>query len=190
MPKEFLLPLGDVTLRTGFMATDHGATVAGQPDVAAGWFPVNDHPRDKAAYDFHVTVPEGLGVVANGFLTGTTTQGGKTRFDWHAPEPMASYLATIDIGKWDVRQGQTASGLPIYDAVDPDLLSDPVLGPSINASLARQARSSTSFRRRSVTTPSPQSGRSSTTSPTSCSRSRRRRDRSTRSTSGPTAGTV
>jgi aminopeptidase N len=138
VPKEFLLPLGDFSLRTGFMATDDGATVAGQPDVAAGWFPVNDHPRDKAAYDFHVTVPRGLGVVANGFLAGTRTHGGKTRFDWHAPEPMASYLATIDIGQWDVRQGRTGSGLPIYDAVDPDLLSDPVLGPSINASLARQ----------------------------------------------------
>ena len=138
VPKEFLLPVGDAPVRTGFMATDDGVTVAGQPDVAAGWFPVNDHPRDKAAYDFHVTVPEGLGVVANGFLVGTTTLGGSTRFDWRATEPMASYLATIDIGHWDVRQGTTPSGLPVYDAVDPDLLSDPVLGPSINASLARQ----------------------------------------------------
>src|SRR5262245_59013445 len=112
IPKEFLIPLAGFDLRTGFMATDDGATVAGQPDVAAGWFPVNDHPRDKAAYDFHVTVPAGLGVVANGFLTGTSTQGGSTRFDWHAPEPMASYLATIDIGEWDVRQSTTASGLP------------------------------------------------------------------------------
>ena len=66
VPKEFLLPVGDFTLRTGFMATDDGATVAGQPDVAAGWFPVSDHPRDKAAYDFHVTVPQGVGVVATG----------------------------------------------------------------------------------------------------------------------------
>jgi len=138
VPKEFLLPLGDTTLRTGFMATDDGATVAGQPDVAAGWFPVNDHPRDKAAYDFHVTVPRGLGVVANGFLVGQHTRGSATRFDWHAPEPMASYLATIDIGQWDVRQSTTPSGLPVYDAVDPDLLTDPTLGPSINASLARQ----------------------------------------------------
>jgi len=138
VPKEFLLPLGNASLRTGFMATDDGATVAGQPDVAAGWFPVNDHPRDKASYDFHVTVPRGLGVVANGFLAGQRTHGNTTRFDWHAPEPMSSYLATIDIGKWDVRQGRTASGIPIYDAVDPDLVADPVLGPAINASLARQ----------------------------------------------------
>jgi aminopeptidase N len=138
VPKEFLLPLGGASLRTGFMATDDGATVAGQPDVAAGWFPVNDHPRDKAAYDFRVTVPRGLGVVANGFLVGRKTRGDTTRFHWHAPEPMASYLATIDIGKWDVRQRTTPSGLPIYDAVDPDLLADPVRGPAINASLARE----------------------------------------------------
>ena len=138
VPKEFAIPLAGFDLRTGFMATDDGATVAGQPDVAAGWFPVNDHPRDKAAYDFHVTVPTGLGVVANGFLTRTTTQGAMTRFDWHAAEPMASYLATIDIGHWDVRQGTTESGLPFYDAVDPDLLADPELGPAINSSLARQ----------------------------------------------------
>jgi aminopeptidase N len=138
VPKEFLLPVAGGALRTGFMATDDGATVAGQPDVAAGWFPVNDHPRDKAAYDFHVTVPEGLGVVANGFLVGTTSLGGATRFDWRATEPMASYLATIDIGHWDVRQSVTSSGLPVYDAVDPDLVSDPVYGPSIDASLARQ----------------------------------------------------
>ena len=138
VPKEFVLPLDGFSLRTGFMATDDGATVAGQPDVAAGWFPVNDHPRDKASYDFHVTVPRGLGVVANGFLAGQRTRGDSTRFDWHAPEPMSSYLATIDIGKWDVRKSRTASGIPVYDAVDPDLLADPVYGPSIEASLARQ----------------------------------------------------
>ena len=139
VPKEFALPIGGgESLRTGFMATDDGATVAGQPDVAAGWFPVNDHPRDKATYDFHVTVPQNVGVVANGFLAGTSTYGDWKTFDWHAPDPMASYLATIDIGKWDVRQGTTSSDLPVYDAVDPDLVSDPYYGPAIDASLARQ----------------------------------------------------
>ena len=120
------------------MATPDGANVVGQPEVAAGWFPVNDHPKDRATYTFHVTVPEGLGVVANGFLESEQTAGGWTTFVWDAPEAMASYLATIDIGEWDVREWTTASGLPVYDAIDPDLLHDAVLGPSIEASLARQ----------------------------------------------------
>ena len=138
VPHEFVLPAGDGEMRTGFMATDDGVTVAGEPDVAAGWFPVNDHPRDKASYRFHVTVPEGLGVVANGFLRSTTTAAGRSTFDWDAPDPMASYLVTIDIGEWDVREWTTSSGLAVYDAVDPDLVADPVLGPAIDASLARQ----------------------------------------------------
>ncbi|MGH8828356.1 MAG: M1 family metallopeptidase [Jiangellaceae bacterium] len=136
VPTEFLLP--GFGIRTGFMATDDGATVAGQPDVAAGWYPVNDHPLDKAAYTFEITVPDGLGVVANGFLEDQTSANGWTTFTWDAPEPMASYLATINIGEWDIRSWTTDSGIPVYDAVDPDLLSDTRRGPAIDASLARQ----------------------------------------------------
>ena len=33
---------------SGFIHTDDGALVVGQPHVAATWFPVNDHPLDKA----------------------------------------------------------------------------------------------------------------------------------------------
>ena len=135
-PVEFVLP--GIDLRTGFMPTDDGVTVAGQPEVAASWFPVNDHPRDKAAYTFVVSVPEGHGVVANGVLESERSAKGWTTFTWRAKEPMASYLATIDIGEWDVRTWTTAAGLPVYDAVDPDLVADPVLGPAINASLDHQ----------------------------------------------------
>ncbi len=36
--------------QSGFFHTDDGAIVLGEPAVAATWFPVNDHPLDKAAY--------------------------------------------------------------------------------------------------------------------------------------------
>src|SRR5215218_8604160 len=45
------------TIEAGFIHTDDGAIVAGQPEVAASWFPVNDHPIDKASYTFVVTAP-------------------------------------------------------------------------------------------------------------------------------------
>ena len=51
---------------SGFIATDDGALVAGQPHVAATWYPVNDHPSDKASYTFKITVPHGLEAIANG----------------------------------------------------------------------------------------------------------------------------
>jgi aminopeptidase N len=134
-PTEFVIP--GLDLRTGFMDTADGATVAGQPEVAAGWFPVNDHPRDKAAYAFDVKVPDGYEVVANGFLRDVDTGGRRTTWRWVAPEPMASYLATIDIGFWDVSTGRTAQGLPFYDAVDSALTGG--LRDEIDSSLAKQS---------------------------------------------------
>jgi aminopeptidase N len=118
VPQEFTIP--GTTIRTGFMATPEGATVAGQPEVAAGWYPVNDHPLDKASYAFDVTVPKGYEVAANGFLRGFTKKGGQTTWSWRANEPMASYLATIDIGHWDVTEG-TQAGLPSYDAISSEI---------------------------------------------------------------------
>ena len=52
--------------------------VIGEPHVADTWFPVNDHPSDKAAYTFRIAVPAGLEAVANGVLKGKRT---RTRLD-------------------------------------------------------------------------------------------------------------
>jgi aminopeptidase N len=135
VPVDFTLP--GTTLRTGFMTTADGATVAGQPEVATAWFPVNDHPIDKAAYTFDVTVPDPYEVVANGFLRGRErARQGWSTWRWNAPEPMASYLATIDIGHWDVNTWRTESGLPVYDAVDPALTG--ALRAEVDDSLSRQ----------------------------------------------------
>jgi aminopeptidase N len=118
----------------GFFATDDGAIVAGEPEGAATWFPVNDHPIDKATYAFRITVPDGLGVVANGLPEGEErAEPGWTTHLWRARSPMASYLATIDVGRWDLRRSTGPHGLPIIDAVDPDL------GTKADATLARQA---------------------------------------------------
>jgi aminopeptidase N len=108
----------------GFVPTTDGAIVAGEPEVAAGWFPVNDHPSDRATYTFHVTVPTGYDVVANGLRQSKTANGERTTHVWVANDPMASYLATVDIGDWRIRFRQTDSGLPVIDAVDPDMVSE------------------------------------------------------------------
>jgi len=39
------------------------------PDRVHRWLPVTDHPSDKVTVDFHVEVPVGMSVVANGVLT-------------------------------------------------------------------------------------------------------------------------
>ena len=75
------------TIEAGFIHTDDGAIVAGQPEVAASWFPVNDHPIDKASYTFVVTAPAALQVVANGRLLGRQRHGARRTWVWNALDP-------------------------------------------------------------------------------------------------------
>jgi aminopeptidase N len=104
----------------GFIATPDGAFVTCEPNGAKTWFPSNDHPADKATYDFRLTVPKGLTAIANGELEGApTTSGGRTTFVWREKHPMATYLATMTAGKFEVRTGTSAKGVPVYAAVDP-----------------------------------------------------------------------
>ncbi|WTB12612.1 M1 family metallopeptidase [Streptomyces sp. NBC_00829] len=103
----------------GWIPTDDGAFVAGEPQGAMTWFPANNHPKDKSAYDFTITVPQGRTAVANGVFRGQKTAKGRTTFRWHQPEPMAAYLATATVGNFKVEQYTAPGGLKVYNAVDP-----------------------------------------------------------------------
>jgi len=100
-------------LQTGWIKFDNGSFVLSEPDGAASFYPVNDHPLDKASYTFRVTVPKPFEVAANGLQTETIDRGEMTTFVFEERDPMASYLATVDIGEFDVETSQAANGIPI-----------------------------------------------------------------------------
>ena len=110
----------------GWVPTDDGAFVVGEPQGSPAWYPANDNPRDKATYDFRVSVPEGLTVMANGVLLSHETSGGRTTWVWSETDPMAPYLSTATLGRFDLTIS-TAGGVPSYVAVDPQLSSGNVL---------------------------------------------------------------
>ncbi|WP_438268540.1 M1 family metallopeptidase [Micromonospora peucetia] len=116
----------------GFLHTADGAVALGQPWSAATWFPVNDHPSDKATYDIEVTVPDGLAALSNGVPGEKTSAAGWTTWRWAEGTPMASYLTTLVIGDYRVETG-THAGRPMVTAVPASL---PATGPEA-ASLAR-----------------------------------------------------
>ena len=121
-------------------ADPDGAFVVNEPQGAPGWFPVNDTPRDKATYDFRITVPEGHTALANGRLLWTHTHHGHTTWRWAEDSPLASYLVTATNGPFDTRFERLPNGLPEYNAVDPDTReseSDP--GPSPDLAWERLA---------------------------------------------------
>ena len=110
----------------GWVPTDDGAFVVGEPQGSPAWFPANDNPRDKANYDFSVDVPAGLTVMANGVLVSHATNGGRTTWVWRETDPMAPYLATATLGRFDLTIS-SAGGVPSYVAVDPQLSTGNVL---------------------------------------------------------------
>ncbi len=105
-------------LQTGWIPY-HGSAncpcsyVLSEPDGSADWFPVNDHPLDKATYTFQITVPKPYNVAANGDLKQIIDNGDTTTTITEVTEPMASYLATVDISQFDIVTEVGTHGVPI-----------------------------------------------------------------------------
>ena len=102
-----------IQIQTGWITFEGGSFVLSEPDGAASFYPVNDHPLDKATYTFRVTVPEPFEVGANGVLTETIEGEGTTTFVFDVRDPMASYLATVNIDEFDIETSQSENGVPI-----------------------------------------------------------------------------
>ena len=109
----------------GWMTTDDSVYVMGEPNGAPSWFPCNDHPSDKATYTFALTVPKPLVAVANGEPVSLTDAGDELRtYVFEASDPMASYLATIAVGPFDVSEVELPSGLVVRGWYHPDVSAE------------------------------------------------------------------
>ena len=103
-----------------WIRTDDGAAAVGEPEIAAWWYPSNDHPRDKATYDVSVRVPRNLEVLGNGKLVSSDVRAGQRTWHWREDIPMASYLAFFVAGQFDITKSFTDDGLPVITAVASD----------------------------------------------------------------------
>ena len=111
--------LGDA----GWEELSDGVIVAGQPHGSPTWFPCNDRPDDKASYRIAITTDAGYHVVANGRLIERRRRGSTETWVHEQAEPMATYLATVQIGRyadWKPPH-EPASGVPIQIVAPADL---------------------------------------------------------------------
>jgi aminopeptidase N len=97
--------------------------VWGEPDAASAWFPNNNHPRDKATFRFEITVPAPWVVAASGTLREAKENGDKTTFIWEMNQPMATYLASINIDQYERVIQSGPNGLTIRNYFPLDLPS-------------------------------------------------------------------
>ncbi|MDQ0098684.1 M1 family metallopeptidase [Arthrobacter bambusae] len=134
----------------GWEELDDGVLVAGQPNGAASWFPCNDHPRHKSSYLISITTDDNYRAICNGRLVSHSRKSSRETWVYEQGEPMATYLATVQIGRYRLHQLSPALGVvrdgtahhaeavrpapvPQFVAVSPGLLTEAREG------LARQA---------------------------------------------------
>ncbi|MCX4818599.1 M1 family metallopeptidase [Streptomyces sp. NBC_01142] len=123
----------------GWEQLEEGALVASQPSGARSWFPCNDRPDDKAVYRMAVTTPSPYTVVANGTLTSRTISASTTTWVYEQPAPMAAYLATVQIGLYDLVDVEHPGPVPQPAAVPRHLLT------RFGRDFARQPQMMTAF---------------------------------------------
>ncbi len=97
----------------GWMNTPSGVYVVSECIGAATWYPCNDHPQDKASYSIEVRVPKPFVAAANGVLKGVEEDGEQRVYRFEAPDPMATYLATLNVARFESKQEDGPFGIPL-----------------------------------------------------------------------------
>ena len=123
----------------GWEELTDGVLVASQPNGAATWFPCNDHPSNKATFAVELSVDSPYYVLCNGTLTSRRAGGSRTTWRYEQNEPMATYLATVQIGAYELTE---LAGSPRQFGVLP-----PSLAVRFNYDLARQPAIMAAFER-------------------------------------------
>ena len=104
----------------GWEELEDGAIVAAQPGGAPSWFPCNDRPDAKAGYRITISAPSDYYVVANGIRTQRIRRSSQTVWTYEQREPMAPYLATVQIGQYAEHEISGCS-VPLTGVVTPAL---------------------------------------------------------------------
>lgn len=114
-------PLPDPTLpiKLGWQFQNGEVYIVNEPYGASSYMPVNDHPRDKATYTFRVTVPKPFVVAGNGSLVEKKEKGDQITYVWRSRDPVASYVVTLAIAKFDVETSKGPKDLPILNYFAP-----------------------------------------------------------------------
>jgi aminopeptidase N len=118
---------GDV----GWEELNDGVLVAGQPNGAASWFPCNDHPRYKSSFLISVTTDDNYRPVCNGRLVSHSRKSSRETWVYEQSEPMATYLATVQIGRYTkvpLQADDTHHRVPQFVAVTPEMAADALRG--------------------------------------------------------------
>lgn len=79
------------------------------------WIPMYDEMNDKVTTEMLITFPDEYRVLSNGkFMGKQELKTGNSTWHYKMSKPQAPYLIMIGIGKYDVKETKSASGVPMY----------------------------------------------------------------------------
>lgn len=119
-------------LSAGWINYRDGSVTVCEPNLAHTWFPCNDHPLDKATFDFEIETPAGYSALANGIETQSETAAHHVA-TWHMDKPIQTCMVVVATGRYGTSNQQGPDGLTIHnyfpaseaDAYSRSLADDP-----------------------------------------------------------------
>ncbi|MDR7371499.1 M1 family metallopeptidase [Flavobacterium aquidurense] len=85
----------------------------GQGKYTSNWFPSFDDVNEKVIFNLGITFDAAYQVVSNGILKEKNTTGSFIHWQYEMENPMSSYLLMLAIGKYDKKELQATSKIPL-----------------------------------------------------------------------------
>ncbi len=106
-----------IGIGAGWTVVDGIGYVFAEPDGARTWFPASDHPSDKATFTIVAIVPRGMTAIANGELLSAASDADDSIYRWEMDQPMATYLAVLAVGDYELVDWPAHRGVTRRDFV-------------------------------------------------------------------------
>ncbi|MEJ1221771.1 M1 family aminopeptidase [Sediminicola sp. 1XM1-17] len=85
----------------------------GQGKYTSHWLPSFDDMTEKVEFDLQITFDKQYQVMANGKLKSTAISQGSKTWSYDMDAPMSSYLVVFAIGKYQMQEEESSSGIPL-----------------------------------------------------------------------------
>ncbi|PWB25434.1 M1 family metallopeptidase [Flavobacterium sp. HTF] len=85
----------------------------GQGRYTSNWFPSFDDVNEKVIFNLGITYDAAYQVISNGVLQNKTENNNQFHWQYGMKNPMSSYLLMLAIGKFDKKQLQSKSRIPL-----------------------------------------------------------------------------
>ncbi len=86
----------------------------GQGKYTSNWFPSFDDPNEKLIFNLDIKFNNQFQVISNGKLENKVTSQDNFIWNYRMKKPMSSYLLMIAIGKFEIKEEQSESGILLF----------------------------------------------------------------------------